>query len=78
MLVPQSEPRDTELVSAWQGETLRGEPRLTPYQDTVVRCVICPAGGDSRLFDSPALGTEELTREEEEHRWNRPSYSRLS
>ncbi|TNM99012.1 hypothetical protein fugu_013576 [Takifugu bimaculatus] len=53
MLVPQSEPRDTELVSTWQG-------------------------GDNRLFDSPALGREQLSREEEEHCWNRPSYSRLS
>lgn len=57
----------------WAGERLarwdlQRWTQTNPWPgDTVVRCVLCPVGGDNRLFDSPALGREQLNREEEEH-----------
>lgn len=82
MLVPQSEPSDTELVSTWQGENFKGGLRLTPVWDycghSVLRCVMCPAGGDTRLFNAQAQARDQVNREEEEHSSKMPPYSRLS
>lgn len=54
MLVPQSDPADTEMVCTWQ------------------------AGGDNRLFNSPAQSAEQVTREEDQNPSKLPPYMTLT
>lgn len=81
-LVPQSEPRDTEMVCTWQGENFK------PCTQTNLRSgllavrspltdLLCPAGGDTRLFNSPQ-DADQLRSEEEETPSKMPPYSRLT
>lgn len=90
-LVPQCDPGDTEMVCTWQGKMLNIvfrqlllllllQPWLRSLQRAVQWCssLLCPAGGDNRLFNSPAQSTDQATTEEEEGPSKLPPYSRLT
>lgn len=83
-LVPQSEPRDTEMVCAWQGENFKPWTQTNLWSRIVLSSkksfdwlLFFPAGGDTRLFNSP-VQENQFRREEEKTCSKLPPYNRLT